>query len=291
MGSRLLGRWLNQPLLDLPKLQARQEAVQALIEGADTREVVRGVLKGLPDIERLTNRTLQGIAGPRDLIGLRQALTVVPALRDAFEDETVAAPFRSLLPKLQSCEDVVSLIERAIADDARNTLGSGDAIKTGYNDMLDPLRTRTGAARSVMANLEERERTRSNIPSLKVGYNKIFGYYIEISNAHKDKVPSDYIRRQTLVNCERYITAEMKESESLILGATDTLGSCALNRGPLVGTRSTGMELGDKSGAVRHDQGSAHSYHSSWEARSLAGSSCPPWPLGSGTVSARNLDK
>ena len=223
MGSRLLGRWLNQPLLDLPKLQARQEAVQALITAGDTREVVRGVLKGLPDIERLTNRVLQGIAGPRDLLGLRQALTVVPALRDAFEEEGVAVPFRTLLPKLQSCEDVVDLIGRAIADDASNILGSGDAIKAGYNEMLDQLRTRTNAAKSVMANLEERERARTSIPSLKVGYNKIFGYYIEISNAHKDKVPSDYIRRQTLVNCERYITAEMKESESLILSATDTL--------------------------------------------------------------------
>ena len=223
MGSRLLGRWLNQPLLDLPKLQARQEAVQALIAEGDTREVVRGVLKGLPDIERLTNRVLQGIAGPRDLLGLRDAVVVVPALRDALSEESVAAPFRSLLPKLQSCEDVVDLIGRAIADDASNTLGSGNAIKVGYNEMLDQLRTRTSAARTVMTSMEERERARTNIPSLKVGYNKIFGYYIEISNAHKDRVPSDYIRRQTLVNCERYITAEMKESESLILSATDTL--------------------------------------------------------------------
>src|SRR5439155_2957873 len=144
-------------------------------------------------------------------------------IRAAFSDRAVAGPFAALVPKLHPCEEVVDLIGRAIAEDAGNTLGAGDAIRVGYNQLLDQLRTHTTGAKNVMANMEERERARTGIPSLKVGYNKIFGYYIEISNAHKDRVPTDYIRRQTLVSGERYITAEMKETESLILSATDNL--------------------------------------------------------------------
>src|SRR5262249_21890853 len=163
----------------------------------------RSALKSLPDIERLTNRVLQGIAGPRDLLSLRTALLAVPAIRAAFNERGVAAPFAALVPKLDPCEEAVDLIERAIAEDAGNTLGTGDAIRVGYHHLLDQLRTHTSGAKNVMASMEERERARTGIPSLKVGYNKIFGYYIEISNAHKDRVPADYIRRQTLVNGER----------------------------------------------------------------------------------------
>ncbi len=245
MGSRLLGRWLNQPLLDLTRLRARQEAVQQMYADEALRGTVRAALKGVPDLERLTNRVLQGIAGPRDLSAIRQALGVVPDVRAAFEQAGAApadgpvergpvimesapgrpapGPFAPLLARLQPCREVVDLIAQAIADDPPAVLGSGDAIRPGYRPELDQLREASRNAQGWVANLEEAERARTGIPSLKVGYNKIFGYYLEVSNAHKDRIPPNYIRRQTLVNAERYITPELKEAELLILNAKERL--------------------------------------------------------------------
>ncbi len=265
MGSRLLARWLNQPLVDLPRLSARQDAVTLLYRNEQLRGELRGLLKGMADLERLTNRALQGIAGPRDLNALRNALLTVPGIRAAFEQSgdwqpapappgplvmegraatppsrstagvgagesreagggvNKAATFGSLLTRLQPCDDVVEAITRAIAEDPPATLGTGDAIRPGFNPDLDQLREASRNAQGWVANLEEEERTRSGIPSLKVGYNKIFGYYIEISNAHKERIPANYIRRQTLVSGERYITPELKEAESLILNAKERL--------------------------------------------------------------------
>jgi DNA mismatch repair protein MutS len=254
MGSRLLTRWLNQPLVDLTRLRARQDAVAWLYANEALRGQVRAVLKGMPDLERLTNRALQGIAGPRDLNGIRNALAAIPAVREAFEytgewRPGAAAPaagpvlmengrhagpaappapanpgaFASLLNRLQPCEDVAETITRAIADDPPAVLGSGDAIRPGFHPELDQLREASRNAQGWVANLEEEERARAGIPSLKVGYNKIFGYYLEVSNAHKERIPANYIRRQTLVGAERYITPELKEAESLILNAKERL--------------------------------------------------------------------
>jgi DNA mismatch repair protein MutS len=259
MGGRLLSRWLNQPLVDLQRLHARQDAVQLLYGDEPLRAALRTQLKGMPDLERLTNRVLQGIAGPRDLNAIRNALTALPGVRDAFESSgewrpapapdrgpmimesngrgpAVAAPpaakeapaagpstFHSLLTRLQPCQDVVDVITQAIAEDPPAVLGTGDAIRPGFRPELDQLREASRNAQGWVANLEEEERNRTGIPSLKVGYNKIFGYYLEVSNAHKDRVPANYIRRQTLVGAERYITPELKEAESLILNAKERL--------------------------------------------------------------------
>ncbi|MDQ2806539.1 MAG: DNA mismatch repair protein MutS [Chloroflexota bacterium] len=261
MGSRLLARWLNQPLVDLPRLSARQDAVTLLYRDEGLRGELRGLLKGMADLERLTNRVLQGIAGPRDLNALRNALLVIPGIRAAFEAsgdwQPAPAPpgplvmerraesaassaatdnpqsairnpqststFGSLLTRLHPCTDVLDAITCAIAEEPPAVLGTGDAIRPGFNPDLDQLREASRNAQGWVANLEEEERTRSGIPSLKVGYNKIFGYYIEISNAHKDRIPANYIRRQTLVSGERYITPELKEAESLILNAKERL--------------------------------------------------------------------
>jgi len=301
MGSRLLARWLNQPLVDLPRLSARQDAVTLLYRNEGLRGELRGLLKGMADLERLTNRVLQGIAGPRDLNALRNALLVVPGIRAAFEQsgdwqpapappgplvmerrtaaltpqppllkgegeyhasQRISPPpsgegsgvgaaahrvtsssssplpsgegsgvgaaqststFGALLTRLHPCADVLDAITCAIAEEPPATLGTGDAIRPGFNPDLDQLREASRNAQGWVANLEEEERTRSGIPSLKVGYNKIFGYYIEISNAYKDRIPANYIRRQTLVSGERYITPELKEAESLILNAKERL--------------------------------------------------------------------
>ncbi|MGI8588499.1 MAG: DNA mismatch repair protein MutS [Chloroflexia bacterium] len=223
MGSRLLARWLNQPLLDIPRLEARQDAVELLYTQEALRGSVRALLKGLPDIERLTNRAVQGIAGPRDLNGIRNALAIVPGVRAAFESIRSPVTFGSLLARLEPCGEVVEIITRAIADDPPAVLGTGDAIRPGYSPELDQLRDAARNAQGWVSNLEETERTRTGIPSLKVGYNKIFGYYLEISNVHKNQIPANYIRRQTLVSGERYITPELKEAESLILNAKERL--------------------------------------------------------------------
>ena len=225
MGSRLLSRWLNQPLLDLNRLRARQDAVQAFVDNGTMRAGVRSLLNNLPDMERLTTRAVQGTAGPRELLSLKAALDRLPDLHAvlsqvAGEAGKVLGP---LSARIQPCQELADLIGRAIADDPPAVLGTGEAIRPGFNPELDSLRTAAYDAKTWIANLETQERQRTGIKSLKVGYNKVFGYYIEVSNANADAVPSDYIRKQTLVGAERYVTPQLKEYESLILNAQERL--------------------------------------------------------------------
>lgn len=220
MGGRLLRRWLNEPLLDLKRLVARQEAVAAFFENTTIRTEATATLRQVADLERLANRAITGIAGPRDLVALRDSLSVVPALRGLI----VSLPaLRSLHDALDPCDEAAELIGRAIADDPPANLNTTGVIRPGYSPELDGVHASTRSAREWVASLEETERERLGIKTLKVGYNKIFGYYIEISKSQSKNAPPEYIRKQTIVNGERYITPELKEYESLILNAEERI--------------------------------------------------------------------
>jgi DNA mismatch repair protein MutS len=239
MGGRLLRQWLNQPLLDRHQLERRLDAVDAFYHDTPTRTEVRALLKELADLERLTNRVVQRIAGPRDLLGIRKSLEAVPRLREVVEGMgnknplshvPSASPFDSAQDKLRAgpypldpCPEVTALIGQAIADDAPATLASGGVIRPGFSAELDNVVTASRDAKRWVANLEATERKRTGIRSLKVGYNKVFGYYIEVTKANLDAAPEEYIRKQTLVNAERFITPELKEYESLILNAQERI--------------------------------------------------------------------
>jgi DNA mismatch repair protein MutS len=226
MGSRLLSRWLNQPLLDLSRLSARQDAIEAFVDNAVLRAELRSLLNNLPDLERLCTRAVQGTAGPREMLAVKMAVDRLPEIRgllSRIEGEGPAKVLGTLVNRIQPCDDISDLIGRAIADDPPAVLGTGDAIRPGFSPELDTLRSASRDAKGWIAGLEAQERGRSGIKSLKVGYNKVFGYYIEISNANSEAVPSDYIRKQTLIGAERYVTPELKEYENLILNAQERL--------------------------------------------------------------------
>jgi DNA mismatch repair protein MutS len=220
MGARLIRTWINQPLLELNRLNARLDAVEALAADEVLRTELRTALKGISDIERLTNRLLVGRSGPRDLLGLKASLDIVPHIQKLIEPTPSLA---SLIKTMHACDDVSDHVNRAISDEPPAVLNTIGAIRPGYANELDDILTATRDARDWIANLEPQERRRTGIASIKVGFNKVFGYYIEVSNANTDKVPADYIRKQTLVNAERYITPELKEYETLVLNAEEEI--------------------------------------------------------------------
>jgi len=216
MGARLLRRWLGQPLLNVRAINARLDGVEYLFSKGLVRSRATALLSQVSDIERITNRVKSGVAIPRELVTLKRSLEAVQQLLDALSEEE-ALP--ELLAPLNPCQDVFSLIARAIADDPPSSFEQGGVIRDGFSQELDELRGSSSKAKDYIAGLERQERERSGVKSLKVGYNKVFGYYIEITNPHLSQVPQDYIRKQTLANAERYFTPELKEYESLILNA------------------------------------------------------------------------
>ncbi len=222
MGARLLHSWVNEPLLDLRRLNMRLDAVESLMNDEVLRQELTLALKQVSDIERLTNRLLIGRAGPRDLIGLRNSLDAVPKMRALLTDVRV---FKALSEKLDPCDEVRDHIARALVDEPPATLNTIGVIRKGYSGDLEEILEKSAHARDWIAQLEPHERRRTGIPTLKVGFNQVFGYYIEITHAQTAKVPSDYIRKQTLVNAERYITPELKEYETLVLNAEEQIGN------------------------------------------------------------------
>jgi DNA mismatch repair protein MutS len=226
MGGRLLRAHLAQPLLDRASLEARLDEVQAFYEDTILRGRLREALKSTPDLERLTNRVLAGVATPRDLVGINKALEAAREIEslqaETRDGESTAAPLpTSLTSSLNPCDDVASFIRSAIVDDPPASLSAGGAIRPGFSAELDSIATAARDAKSWVASLEKREQERTGIRNLKVGYNKVFGYYIEVTKANLSAVPDDYIRKQTLVNAERFITPELKEYEALILNAEE----------------------------------------------------------------------
>jgi len=222
MGGRLLRRWINQPLLDLERLRRRQEAVSGFVEDTPTRLGVRQLLKALGDLQRLTGRVVQSIARPRDLVGIGRTLKTIPELRGVLASMSAQeGPITELTSRLDPCAEISRLLSEAIADDPPATLASGGVIRPGFSAELDGVLAAAREAKQWVAQLEQRERRRTGIQSLKVGYNKVFGYYLEVSKANLERVPPEYIRKQTLVGAERYFIPELKEKESLILNAEE----------------------------------------------------------------------
>ncbi|MGD9115724.1 MAG: DNA mismatch repair protein MutS [Dehalococcoidia bacterium] len=214
MGGRLLRRWLGQPLLDIKELNKRQDAIAWFAENTLPRHSVISLLGEVADVERLINRIKSAIALPRELSALRRSLEVIPEIQKALSGW--------LKETIKPCPEVVELITQSIAD-SPGTLDEGGVIKPGFSEELDKLRQSSKNARQYLADLEKTEKEKTGIKSLKVGFNKVFGYYIEVSNANLAQVPENYIRKQTLVNGERFFTPELKEYESLILNAQDRI--------------------------------------------------------------------
>jgi DNA mismatch repair protein MutS len=227
LGARLLRRWLGQPLLDITPIRERQGLVTFFFEDGLRRASLREALGGVPDLERLVGRIGAGIASPREVVALRRGLEAVEGLRGALAGQGAApsegSPAGRLLAHLRPCEDVSRLVTDAIADEPGATLEQGEVVRPGFSPELDQLRSLTRDVRRYLADLEAQEKARTGIKSLKVGYNKVFGYYIEVSRPNLGLVPDDYQRRQTLVNAERFITGQLKEYESQILNARERI--------------------------------------------------------------------
>jgi len=221
MGARLLRRWVGQPLLDITEIATRQDCVQFFFESAVRRGQTQELLKRIGDIERAAARIATAAAGsaasttPRDLTGVRRGLEAVPELRDLLNTGAEAPP--GLDGGLHPCASTAALIAAAVEDDP----SAGRIIRAGFSDELDVLRTTARDARQVLAGIEQRERERTGIKSLKIGYNRVFGYYIEVSKASAGLVPEDYQRKQTLVGGERYTTRELQEHEYRVLHAQE----------------------------------------------------------------------
>ena len=222
MGGRILRSWLLQPLLDRNRIEARLDAVQELAEGVFLRSDLRDYLKCIYDLERLAGRISFGSANARDLLALGKSLSCLPGIKEKLS-ETVSTLLKDLGVQLDILEDVKDFLDRAVADDPPLSLRDAGIIRPGYHPDVDRLRTAGRDGKALLAGLEERERSRTGIRSLKVGYNKVFGYFIEVTRANLNQVPPEYTRRQTLANAERYITPELKEYEEMILGAEDRL--------------------------------------------------------------------
>ena len=229
MGGRLLRRWLNQPLLNVDAIDQRLDAVQFFYGNTTTRLEVRDNLRNFGDLERWTNRIAQGVAVPRDLVGIREVLRKVPEIEKlrnpeiALNESGAQSPNFSIssLFELPPCTAILDLLTRAIAEEPPASMAKPGVINDGFSAELDELVDKSRHAKDWIANLEKTERERLDIKSLKVGYNKVFGYYIEVTHVHTDKVPKEYIRKQTLTNAERYITPDLKEYESLVLNADE----------------------------------------------------------------------
>lgn len=224
MGGRLLRQWINQPLLEREALEARLDAVELLVHETATRLELQQVLREVADLERLTNRALTSIATPRDLGAIRTTLERIPFIQAVLADVLTDGadwPFALQPDDFDPCDDVLALLQEALVDELPATLQKPGVIRPGFSDELDGIVDRARHAVEWVKNLEPAERERSGIRSLKVGYNKVFGYYIEVTKANAALVPDDYIRKQTLVNAERYITPELKEYESLLLHAEE----------------------------------------------------------------------
>ena len=222
MGGRLLKKWISAPLRDLKKIQSRLDSVEELLKNKSQRKKIENELKEVGDLERIISRICTGRANPREVVALKTSLKKIPAIKEHlsnFKTDALSKTSRELNP----LENLVERIQNAIIDSPPATLVDGGVIRNGFSPELDELRNIAFHGKDWIAKLQKTERERTGIPSLKVSFNNVFGYYIDISNAHKDKVPENYIRKQTLVNSERYITPELKEYEDKILNAEEKI--------------------------------------------------------------------
>lgn len=248
MGGRLLARWLGQPLLDVVEINGRLDRVEAYYGDGIRRSTTRARLHGTPDVERITGRITAGATTPRDLSALRQALNSYPELLAAAGYDEAAASGR------ETALEAAALLGAAIADEPANVVGEGGVIRAGFSQELDEARNLTGDVRRALADLEAAERERTGIRSLRVAYNRVFGYYIEVSKTNLAMVPDDFQRKQTLVGAERFITPRLKDLEDRILAAREAIGElegslfrqvCAQLAGSAEGLKAVGQTIAE----------------------------------------------
>jgi DNA mismatch repair protein MutS len=222
MGGRMLRSWLEKPLLNATEIVRRHAAVEELADATICRGELTDALKDVTDLERVMTRIVTGTVNARDLLGFARGLQALPMVKSQLS--SLSAP---LLQKLNEAIDPMTewadKIESTIHDEAPLTIREGGIIRPGANEEADRLRNLMQDSQSVIAAIEANEKEATGIRTLKVGYNRVFGYYIEVSKSFADQVPQNYIRKQTLANCERYITQELKELENLVLTAKDRL--------------------------------------------------------------------
>ena len=221
MGSRLMSKWILNPLLDKKEIEFRQEFVSSFISDENVREYIVETMSEISDIERITSKIALNRASPRELIYLKNSLLSVEDLKLQLRNSDFKN-FKSWAKDLPELTTVIKKIDKSLNDDA-SLLTGGKVIKTGYNKELDKLRSISDSGKNILLKIQNDEIEKTGISSLKIAYNKVFGYYLEVTNAHKDKVPSNWIRKQTLVNAERYITEELKEYEETILNADEKI--------------------------------------------------------------------
>lgn len=222
MGSRLLRSWLAMPIMDVKELNGRYDVVSYFLENEDALDEVRQRIGRIGDLERIISRAAAGRILPREMIQLKRGLSEGEPVKALCSRKGVQALNR-LTSEIDNCSDLVDRINTTISQEPAAAIGKGDVIASGVNAELDDLRNIAYHSKEYLMNLQQREIDRTGIPSLKIGYNNVFGYYLEVRNSHKDKVPQEWIRKQTLVSAERYITEELKEYESKILGAQERI--------------------------------------------------------------------
>ncbi len=222
MGGRKLRNWLETPLIDKDEIEKRQDAVAELFDKFMLRSEMTEHLKGVYDIERLAGRVTMGSCNAREMLSLKQSLMKLPALKSLLKTAS-SGLLKDICENIDTLDGLADLLERAIADDPPVTITDGDIIKKGFDETIDRYREANIDGKRWLSELEAREREKTGIKKLKVGYNTVFGYYIEVSNSFKDLVPPDYVRKQTLTNAERYITDELKKLETELLDAERNL--------------------------------------------------------------------
>ena len=223
MGGRLLQTWIGKPLLSVSDIEMRQEAVAWFFSSETRRRNVMEILKNASDLERLSTKVATRRATPRDLIGITKSISIIPNLIDLLSNGDDSHKIHFARNTFRDHSELLTTLSSSLNDDPPTTVGDGNAIKPGYSKELDKLKGELLAAQKQMASLESNERQETGIKTLKVGFNRVFGYYIEVSRSHVDSVPEHYVRKQTLVGGERYITPRMKELEAQILTARDRI--------------------------------------------------------------------
>lgn len=290
MGGRLLKQWILRPLLDTKKIRIRQDMIERLVDHPNLRDDLRKSLRSVHDIERLLGRVTFGNANARDLVGLRASLEQIPSLnrvvtqagdydtlyRALHRDEDPDRVSSYVPPSGELIDSVMELYEMlsaALVDEPPLTVREGGMIRDGFDRELDELRAVRKDGRGFIARLQEDERVKTGIPSLRVAYNRVFGYYIEVTNSHKEKVPDHYIRKQTLANAERFITPELKEFEAKVLHAEDRINEMEFDllQKLLVAARG----YGDRLKAISHQIARLDVFQSLAEAASRHGYTCP----------------
>ena len=222
MGARLLRTWLAMPVMDIDELNSRYDVVEYFTKDQESLLAVQERIGNIGDLERIISRAAAGKISPREVMQLKRGLEQIAPVRDLCQGKGVA-PLDRMMSGLDGCGQLIDRLEKTMMPEPAAAIGKGDVIAPGVSGELDSLRNIARNSRDILLQIQQREMERTGITSLKINYNSVFGYYLEVRNAHKDKVPEDWVRKQTLVNAERYITAELKEYEEKILGAEEKI--------------------------------------------------------------------